>query len=358
LVQGSSVIGAVGTRLVLHGSTYRFTGVNAYELGTLWGTDAGCGAMASDGQLDRLFASLPADSLVRTWAFQGSMATDVHTRQLDWGPLDRVFAAAAAHAQRLIVVVTDQGGTCDNGHWQDPSWYASGFQQVYDDPSTTDGHGLTPLSYWSYLQALVARYGSSPALGMWEPVSEAEASTCRTADEPTSCSGHQTCPDETAAAAALRHFFDVVGGEIHALDPTRLVESGLLGGGQCGTQGGDYAYVSASPGIDVLSYHDYYGALPLGGDQWNGIGVRLAQAAAMGKPIIAGEVGIVAGGSGCPSLEQRAAALAAKKWAQEAAGASGLLAWNWVPLASAGCAYDVGPGDPLLGEMGLGEVLS
>ena len=94
------------------------------------------------------------------------------------------------------------------------------------------------------------------------------------------------------AASALRYFFDTVGAEIHALDPKHLVESGLLGGGQCGTQGSDYQYVSASPGIDVLSYHDYYGPAALGGDQWNGLAVRFAQMAALGKPIIAGEVGL------------------------------------------------------------------
>jgi len=253
------VIQASGTHLMLNGSTYHFTGVNAYEAATMWGTNAGCGAELSDAQLNQLFASLPPNSLVRFWAFQGTMATDVTTHQLNWGPLDRVFAAAAAHGQRLIVAVTDQGGTCDGGHWQDPSWYQGGFMNVYDDPSTTDGRGLTPLSYWTYLQDIVARYRSSPALGMWEPISEAEASTCPSWAQPLNCSGHQTCPDEAVAASALRHFFDVVGGEIHTLDPAHLVESGLLAGSQCSSQGQDYPYVSASPGIDVLSYHDYYG---------------------------------------------------------------------------------------------------
>ena len=99
--------------------------------------------------------------------------------------------------------------------------------------------------------------------------------------------------DEAVAAAALRHFFDVVGAEIHALDPNHLVENGMLGGGQCGTESNDYEYVSASPGIDVLSYHDYYTTgPPIGGDQWNGISVRLAQAGTLGKPIIAGESGL------------------------------------------------------------------
>jgi hypothetical protein len=182
-------------------------------------------------------------------------------------------------------------------------------------------------------------------------MSEAEASTCPDADQPADCSGHQTCPDEQAAAAALRHFFDVVGGEVHALDPDHLVESGLLGGGQCGTQGADYQYVSASPGIDVLSYHDYYDGSPMGGDQWNGIALRLRQAAALDKPIIAGEVGIVAGAGGCPSPAERSSAFEAKASAQLAAGASGLLAWDWVPAPSPSCGYDIGPGDPLLSTM-------
>ncbi|HEY7917940.1 MAG TPA: hypothetical protein VIC86_13270, partial [Acidimicrobiales bacterium] len=259
------------------------------------GTNAGCGTMLTDAQLDQLFSSLAPESLVRIWVFQGSMAINVHTGQLDWGPLDRVFAAAAAHSQRLIAVLTDQGGTCDGDRWQDPPWYQGGFRSADNPPSPTGGSGRTPLSYWDYLHAVVSRYAASPALGMWEPISEAEASTCPPQDESADCNGHQTCPDESAAAEALRSFFDTVGGEIHALDPRHLVETGLLGGGQCGTQGADYQYVSASPGIDVLSYHDYYAEAALGGDRWNGLVVRLGQAAALGKPVIGGEVGMNAG---------------------------------------------------------------
>ena len=196
----SPIISASGTQLYLNGSPYHFVGVNAYEAGTQWGTNAGCGADLSDAQLNQLFASLPPNSLVRFWAFQGTIATNINTDQLDWAPIDRVFAAAAAHNQRLIVVISDQGGTCDGGHWQDPSWYAGGFKDVFNDPTTTDGTGHTPLSYWDYLQDIVSRYASSPALGMWEPMSEAEASTCPPQYEPTNCSGHQTCPDEAVAA--------------------------------------------------------------------------------------------------------------------------------------------------------------
>jgi mannan endo-1,4-beta-mannosidase len=345
----STDIQASGTHLVLDGSIYHFVGVNAYEAATDWGTNAGCGADLSDAQLDQLFASLPPNSLVRFWAFQGSMAVNVATGQIDWGPLDRVFAAAAAYHQRLIPVLTDQGGTCDGDQWQDPSWYEGGFMDVLNDPTAANGMEQTPLSYWQYLQAIVTRYADSPALGMWEPISEAEASTCPAVDEPSNCSGNQTCPNEAAAAQALRHFFDTVGAEIHALDPDHLVESGLLGGGQCGTQGADYQYVSASPGIDVLSYHDYYGSAPTGGGVQNGLGVQIQRADGLDKPIVAGEEGVMAGtGPGCTSLATRNSEMATKIATQTAAGASGVLAWDWVPIAQADCSLDIDPGDPML----------
>ena len=340
-------IGVSDGHLELNDQPYTFVGVNAYEIGTEVGVNPGCGGQESDAQLNALFSSIPPNSLVRIWAFQDAIATNVQTDQLDWAPLDRVFAAAAAHGQRLVVALTDQGGVCDGDHWQDPSWYEGGFMDVFNSPSNSDGSGHTPLSYWDYMQDVVNRYKNSPALGMWEPISEAEASSCDGSYYPGTCWGHNDCPDEAVAAAALRHFFDVVGGEIHALDPNHLVESGLLGGGQCGTESGDYQYVSASPGIDVLSYHDYYAGTPMGGDQWNGIGVRIAQAKALGKPIIAGEMGLDAGTApGCMSLPARSTAIQAKIQAQMAAGTSGVLVWDWLPAASSSCTTDTFPATP------------
>ena len=163
------------------------------------------------------------------------------------------------------------------------------------------------------------------------------------------CWGHNVCLNEAAAAKALRHFFDVVGGEIHALDPTHLVESGTIGGGQCGTAGRYFKYVSASAGIDVLSYHDYFGGSPLGGDRWNGIAARLAQAKALDKPIIGGEVGETAGSVwSCTSLVHRAQDFGAKVTAQLKDGSSGLLVWNWVPTPRNTCSTDTFSGDPLM----------
>ncbi|MGO9583668.1 MAG: beta-mannosidase [Acidimicrobiales bacterium] len=347
----NGVITASGRQLELDGQPYNFVGVNAYELATDWGVNYGCGPMLTDAQLDAFFASLRPNSLVRFWAFEGSMAINIQTGQIDWAPLDRVFAAASAYHQRLIVSLTDQGGACDGNEWYDPTWYLGGFRSPRVDVENPVGPAtLMPLSYWDYMQAIVERYRNAPALGMWEPISEAEASTCPAQFEPTGCGGHQTCPDEAAAALALRYFFDVVGKEIHTLDPDHLVESGLLGSGQCGTQGRDYEYVSASPGIDVLSYHDYYPATQvMGGDQWNGLAVRLQQAAALNKPIIAGETGIVAGpAAGCLSLGQRATDFANRIEAQLQAGSSGVLIWDWFPQQTSDCDLQTYPGDPLL----------
>ena len=62
----------------------------------------------------------------------------------------------------------------------------------------------------------------------------------------------------------------------------------------------------------------------MGGDQWNGIAKRLSQSTALGKPIIAGETGLIAGTApGCMSDATRDASFVAKEQAQLHGGASG-----------------------------------
>ena len=139
---GQLPITAQGQDLEIGGVPTVFTGFNAYELATDWGTNAGCGGMATTAQIDTFFSSLRPDSLVRFWAFQGSMATDVNTGQLDWPPLDNVFYAAAKYHVYLIPVISDQGGGCDGYHWQDPEWYSGGFRDVYNAPDGLYGSGL------------------------------------------------------------------------------------------------------------------------------------------------------------------------------------------------------------------------
>jgi hypothetical protein len=138
-----------GTQLYLDGSPWRFTGVDAYELATAWGINAGCGPMVTDAQMDDLFASLRPRSAVRFWAFQG-LATNSTTKQRDWRPIDRVVRAAARHGQKLIMVLSGQGGGCDDGHWKDVAWYRGGYNRAFDG----DGKSIAPEPYWTYCTKL------------------------------------------------------------------------------------------------------------------------------------------------------------------------------------------------------------
>lgn len=360
LPTGQLPITAQGQTLEVGGEPTLFTGFNAYQLATDFGTNAGCGSMASTSQIDGFFSSLRPNSLVRFWAFQGALATNIATGQIDWAPLDNIFYQAAKYHVYLIPAISDQSGTCDGNHWQNVAWYSGGFMHVYNAATSTDGVGLTPLSYWAYMNDLVSRYAESPALGMWEPMSEAEASTCPAPYSGGNCYGHQTCPDEAASASALEYFFTTVGAQIHLLDPTHMVEAGFLGGGECGLAEGDYQSVGASPGIDVLSVHDYYGASPMGGNRSNGLAMRFAQAKALDKPIITGEAGIEGGidQNGCVSLQQRALDMSAKMSAQFAAGDSAFLVWDWLTDPLGPCSYNSGPADgSLLGALASGPAV-
>jgi hypothetical protein len=123
--------------------------------------------------------------------------------------------------------------------------------------------------------------------------------------------------------------------------------------GQCGTQGSDYSYVMDSAGVDVASYHDYGSdSSPVPTD----LATTLSAAAASGKPLIVGEVGIEAQNdlAGCTSYATRATEMSAKMSAQFAAGISGFLPWDSVPSNPGGgntCSYDIGPGDPLIADI-------
>src|SRR3954452_1551634 len=162
-----NVITRSGATLMLHGQAYRFTGVNAYELATYWSVNAGCGAQLSDSELDAFFAGLRPDSVVRFWAFQ-ALAVNKSSRTLDFTGIDRVFAAAERRGQRLLPVLGNQSGTCDDGHWKDAAWFGGGYGGTYDD----SGRGLQVMPYSSWVTTVVNRYKGSPALGMWEALNE------------------------------------------------------------------------------------------------------------------------------------------------------------------------------------------
>jgi mannan endo-1,4-beta-mannosidase len=354
---GYPVIGVDGSQLTLNDVPHVFVGMDAYEVGTVWGTNRGCGSELSDAQLDQMFTSLPPGSLFRIWAFQGAIATNAQTHELDWRPLDRVFTHAAAHHQLLVVSLAGLGSGCDHTPWQDINWFNGGFQTDTSANSPTVGSGSTlvdNLTYSQFVQAIVSHYAGNPALGMWEPINEGEAATCTNASLMDYCEVTNSCPDEAAAEQALYFFFTTVGQQIHAIDPKHLVESGTLGGPNCGMQGADFAKLAQSPGIDVLDYHDYFATALGGDDPADSVATRIAQAQAVGKPIIAGEAGATAGSgvAGCPDVQTRTTALMAKLQAQAPLGLDGFLVWNYTDDDTTNrCSLDVHPGDPLLAAL-------
>ncbi len=328
-----AVVRANASQLTLGGAPYRFTGINAYNLATDWSVNYGCGAMVDDQALDAFFASLRPDSIVRLWAFQRQVFNK-YTNQLDFSPLDRVVNAAARRGQRVILTLANQWTECDDGFLKVESWYAGGYRVA----SSTDG--ASPLSYWDYVHQIVPRYAGSPTVGMWELVNEPETRITNP-DGSTGCTA--------TAVDTLRSFFDTVGGEVHRLDPAHLIGSGVIGSGQCGSQGDSYRTVHASPGIDVASYHDYMrDDEPMPGDIWNGLKVRLDQTAALNKPLIVGEAGVLASDSagGCVTSTQRRDKFRSKLDAQFPAGIDGFLPWAEEYSTPAACAYGIVDTDP------------
>lgn len=343
-IKNTPYLSAYGTDIYLNGEEYKFTGVNAFHLATLPGVNAGCGGYVED--LDGFFAKLKPNSVVRTWAFQGGMAVNVETKAIDWTALDRVVTAAENHQIRLIFVLGDQSGNCDDGHWKDSAWYRSGFKEVHNDLD----NDLTPLPYFEYVKLIVERYKDSKTIAMWEPINEPESSDCVGA-KGTKCYTKQTCVDEVAAAKALRSFFDEVGGTIKGIDQNHIISSGVIGDGQCGAVFEDYKSLHESLVIDVASFHDYHRdeqAMP--GDQWNGLQKRLDQMKILGKPLMVGEVGMLAmdDSKKCMNYLQRRDKMKAKMDAQFQAGIVGFLPWALTGGTSTICNYDIVADDPLL----------
>ncbi|WP_446026630.1 beta-mannosidase [Dietzia cinnamea] len=304
------------SELQLDGQPWWPTGLNAYQLATDWGVNAGCGAMVD---LDSYFGSLPDGAVTRFNAFQ-QLAVNKFSGQLDFAPIDAVFAAAERHDQVVIPVLVGQDGACEDERYKDREWYLRG----WEEPTAM------PLSYRDWVTTAVERWSGSPAVAAWEPIGEPETAVCGTDD----CHWQfRTCPADSAEV--LREWTDEVGQLIRQRDPGRLITAGLLGGPQCGLVGDGYKLIADSPYVDVLQYHDYddAGFLPL----------RLAQT---DKPLVVTELGIAAGS--CLPLEERATRIGDRIEAYRAMGAAGAMLWAFVPDPRPyECTYDIGPEDPV-----------
>lgn len=327
-------LGVNGTSLTLNGQNWWPIGINAYQLGTNWDINAGCGAQVD---LDQYFGGLAPHSLTRVNIYS-SFAMNKRTGQLDFTALDSIFEAATRHNQLLIAVLTGGEGGCENQYFKDYDWYAG-------DWRTEVSHGM-PMPFADWLDLAVDRWGDSPALAGWTAVGEPEPSQCTN----TECTWQtRACPVDSAVV--LRGFFDAVGMRIRELDPDAIIFSGHTGGGQCGSVGEQYAMVAASPGIDVVEYHYYQATDYLPGDARDGLERRIEQAQELNKPLMVAEVGVE--GGACKPLEQRAQEISLIVGAQRAHGAAGVMFWSFVPDPRLDeCTLDIGPNDPLFRMIG------
>jgi endo-1,4-beta-mannosidase len=319
-------VSRTGTRLVLNGKPFRFTGLNVYNAnsrGMCWYDLQGGSALD-----DALTAIGPGHEVVRAWFFQ-PLAIAGGLR--DWSAFDHTLAVAQDHGMKVIPTLTDQYGECGDGGvngFKPTEWYESGYTQV--DPGNL-------VSYRNWVGEIVSRYKYDRRIAFWQLINEAEVTEVG-----------QPCPPGNEPADILKAWTTDVSGLVKSLDQNHLVSLGTIGGGQCGAQGPQYQYVHDVATIDLCEYHDYGSpnvAMP--GDEFNGLQVRINQCNVLNRPVFVGEAGIIPNQVG-GTLAHRAAAFEAKIEAQFAAGIQGFLAWDWSSLGSTLDNFDIGPGDPAL----------
>ena len=311
------VVRVDGDRLVLGDRPWWPAGLNAYQLGTRWEVNRGCGA---EVDLDEFFGALPPRSVVRFDAFQ-SHAVHRIGGTLDFSALDAVFDAAERYRVYVIPVLAAQDSDCDAGGYKQTDWYVSGWHD------RLPGHVL---AYDDWVATAVERWGSSPSIAMWELIGEPETATCT--DAACTLEGRECDP---GGARVLRDWIGDAAAIVKEHDPGRPVTVGTIGGDQCGSAGDGFAVLAAAEHLDVVQYHDYDGAQFL--EQ------RLGQ---VSKPLLVAELGVEAGS--CREPSDRAAIVDRALTRYRALGADGALLWAFVPDPRPDeCTYDIGPDDPV-----------
>jgi mannan endo-1,4-beta-mannosidase len=298
----SPFVTSLGTVLRLRGRTFLFVGVNRYNLLAInppGGSYRGCGDSWTDDQLAQWFSEVNGlgVTVVRFWAFQEFTASGG-----DFGQLDKLLSLAGDYGIKLVPVLENQWSSCTAGGYKYDTWYQSGYLSPYGD---------YPISYKDYVGQIVSRYKDDPRILMWQLMNEAESKDT---------SGNSD-------AQALYSFALDMSAYVKSLDPNHLVSLGTMGGGQPGTQGGDYRWIHSIPTIDLLEYHDYDEPVSFSAN----LAQRVEDSVALSKPLFVGEAGIKSNCSDpdCVRPDQRAALFDAKMAAAFDSGVSGYMIWSY-----------------------------
>jgi mannan endo-1,4-beta-mannosidase len=333
-LEDGSFVTRSGTRLLLEGRPYRFTGLNIYNANSIdncWYT-LGTGGSGLGTSLIQMGPGIEA---YRAWFFQHQATSN---GERDWSAFDHALEVAANRGVRVVATLVNQWGQCEGWDayadgYKTESWYRTGYKTLPSSPGM-------PATYRDWVAQVVKRYRNHPAILAWQLVNEAEAKTAY--DGSCSSTAPETLRDFTADMASL----------VKSIDSNHLLSLGTMGTGQCGAAGSDYKDLHSVPGIDLCEYHDYDLA-PMPGDEWNGMARRLAQCNELGKPLFVGELGIRTSFVG--GLRARAGLLRSKLVTQFRAGVVGALVWDWRDEAHGGSSlsgYETGPDDPALGVLG------
>jgi mannan endo-1,4-beta-mannosidase len=323
----TSFVTRSGAQLFANGGTFRFHGLNLYDING----DGDCGYAIPDlgSELDAIGGSA---NVVRGWFFQ-YLATNHATGARDWTKMDSTLATLRAHGVRVVATLGDQWGACEAAASRTQltqTWYQSGYKAV---PYSADVSN----SYRGWVTEIVTRYRNDPTIVAWQLMNEATAVT----------DAGGSCPDQDIAAAALQAWAADMATVVKSIDPNHLLSVGTSGSSQCGTTGSRYQALYAIPGVDICESHDYTSPAVAISD---GVLFEIASCANLGKPIFVGEVGITGSDVG-GNLIQRASLYSGKFTAQMAAGMAGELVWAWRSTGDGGSSlssYDIGPGDPTL----------
>ncbi|HLG73265.1 MAG TPA: cellulase family glycosylhydrolase [Chloroflexota bacterium] len=319
---------------MLAGQPFRFHGLNIYNANS---RDNCSYNLQTGNALDQTLNAIGDgnQNVFRAWFYQ-QLATTHGAR--DWAAFDHTLAVAAAHNQHVIATLADQWGDCEStagpGIYKNEDWYQDGYR--------TERRPGLPATYREWVQEVVSRYKDNPTILTWQLMNEAEDAQARNG----SCSPN--------AAATLKAWAADMSTLVKSIDPKHLLSIGTIGGGQCGSRGDEYQALHDLPQVDLCEYHDYgQPTVPLPGDAYNGLQVRIDQCRALGKPLFVGEIGIERGEAG--SLDNRAALFAAKLEALAQQGVAGWLLWAWMDGPHGGSRADqlsIGPGDPALAVLG------
>lgn len=272
-------ISVAGSAIQRDGRPWWFLGYNSF----VWSGNCGDGQeKMSAAQVDAWFASMRHDGhgAVRLYYFQGWSAQR----------LDQAVAAAKKYGVYVTITLGDALANCGQEK-KDAAWFA--------DSAKVD-------AFERHLVSTVSRFRGNPTVAWFEYLNE-----------------------PGWADGALRGFYDRMGAAGKGADPARLFASGTIAPYALGGAD-DYRTATSSPGVDIASLHEY------DENRVESTHGPESKAAADGKPVVVGEVGVVAGRSCSKTFDDRARIMTEKAAVYTGEGYAGAFAWAWQPGGS-GC---------------------